>query len=350
MNNKSLPIVLTLAAGLMVLSYFGVSRLNASNQPELGSVANDSATQQPSSMPSSQESSTIVLGSADHESEQSDEFESNSPQPPDQPSDQSMDQTDTPTPEATEAPQAQSSLAATRPGHSPKQKTQPIAPKKSSKEIGTSREGRPIKLYQYGSGNGEQVIVLGSFHGDELPIAYIMQQVQSTLDKSPKLYADQTVYLIPIVNPDGLARGTRPNGAGVDLNRNFPTRNFIPGNKKGTRYYSGKSPLSEPESQAIQRTVDRIIQLGPVRILSIHAPLAMNNYDGAASESWAKLMSQYNGLPAKGEIGYPTPGSFGTYYGQERGIPLVTLETADQAGPAAWNSNGKAIMAFIQGH
>ena len=37
-------------------------------------------------------------------------------------------------------------------------------------------------------------------------------------------------------------------------------------------------------------------------------------------------MSCICGLPTKGDIGYPCPGSMGAYYGWERELPVITLE------------------------
>ncbi len=40
------------------------------------------------------------------------------------------------------------------------------------------------------------------------------------------------------------------------------------------------------------------------------------------------LMAGVCGLPVKDDIGYPCPGSMGTYFGWERQLPVITLELA----------------------
>lgn len=212
-----------------------------------------------------------------------------------------------------------------------------------------SVQGRPLDLYRFGEGTDEIIVLLGGFHGDEVQGEYMLQRVMARLAAEPALRAGRTIWCLPLVNPDGKQARRRGNARGVDLNRNFPTRNFIPGQHRGTRYYAGPKALSEPESQVVAALLAPYLDtLRPrVKILSIHAPLLVNNYDGPA-RILAEGMSRLNGLPATASIGYPTPGSFGTYYGQERQIPVVTLETGRESPQQAWKNHEKAVWAFIE--
>ena len=49
------------------------------------------------------------------------------------------------------------------------------------------------------------------------------------------------------------------------------------------------------------------------------------NYDGNAKQI-AEKISNIIGYPVEKSIGYPTPGSFGTWAGIEKNIPTITLE------------------------
>ena len=141
------------------------------------------------------------------------------------------------------------------------------------------------------------------------------------------------LLFIPCLNPDGMQLKQRTNANGVDLNRNFPTKNW--GENCGenatcdnaqTAYYGGIAGGSEIETQFL---IDTINEFKPNRILTLHAPYKVVNYDGPA-KNWAEQISKIINYPVEASIGYPTPGSFGTYAGVERQIPTITLELDEE--------------------
>ena len=138
------------------------------------------------------------------------------------------------------------------------------------------------------------------------------------------------ILFIPCLNPDGMGANTRVNANGVDLNRNFPTKNFgQDGSAAGdnpSAYYGGNEPASEIETRFI---MDVIEKYKPKLILSLHAPYKIVNYDGPAQDI-AQKISDIIAYPVEASIGYPTPGSFGTYCGVERNIPTITLELDEE--------------------
>ena len=137
---------------------------------------------------------------------------------------------------------------------------------------------------------------------------------------------NNNLLFIPCLNPDGFQNGTRTNANGVDLNRNFPTKNWgedtSGAGENPKDYYGGESPASEIETQFV---IDIIEKYQPKLILTLHAPYKIVNYDGPAKEI-AQKVSDIISYPVEESIGYPTPGSFGTYCGVEREIPTITLE------------------------
>ena len=186
-------------------------------------------------------------------------------------------------------------------------------------EIGRSTLGRPIFAQRYG-GSGAPLLVMGGIHGDEPASVDLLIELCGRLGRAGALVESPPLWLLPAANPDGLARNRKNSERDVDLNRNFPARSFITAHAPG--YFPGPAPLSEPETQAIAA----LIAKEPIRgAVAVHAPFACVNYDGPAA-SWAEAVAAACGWPARGEIGYPTPGSFGSWLGVDRGLPILTLE------------------------
>jgi murein peptide amidase A len=117
--------------------------------------------------------------------------------------------------------------------------------------VGRSAQGRRIGMRQYGDPafSGE-VLVLGCVHGDECAGSEIKPLTPASGCPDPA----SDVYFVPNLNPDGLALGTRLNGRGVDLNRNFPS-DWRPIGRRGDPQHSGPRPFSEPETRIAARIV-----------------------------------------------------------------------------------------------
>ena len=162
-----------------------------------------------------------------------------------------------------------------------------------------------------------QTLVIGVVHGDE---PQGEELINKYLDENQK----EDVLFIPCLNPDGRDLKTRTNSNGVDLNRNFPTRNWEKTAKDN--YYGGDTPASEIETKFL---IDIIEKYKPNAIITLHTPYKIVNYDGPAKEL-AEKISEIIGYPVEESIGYPTPGSFGTYAGVERNIPTITLEMDEE--------------------
>ncbi len=162
----------------------------------------------------------------------------------------------------------------------------------------------------------KKLLIIGVFHGDEFQGEYF---INSYLEKSPQA-GKNSLYFIPKLNPSGV----RKNLNGVDLNRNFPTKNWVLG--KNNDYFGGLKPNSEKETQFLVNLIDKN---NFDAIITIHAPYKTINYDGPA-ETLAQKISDYLNYPPSSDIGYPTPGSFGTYCGVERQIPTITIEIDEE--------------------
>ncbi len=210
--------------------------------------------------------------------------------------------------------------------------------------LGTSVEGRDIELYLFNSLNSDdppplrlEVLFIGVFHGDEPISGQLLQRFVETLE------TQASVGVVPVLNPDGLCRHQRMNARGVDLNRNFPTKNWSKEHDDLT-YFPGDAPGSEAETQVV---IELIKKYSPRKIVTVHSPYKVINYDGPA-KALAEAMALENSYKIVDHIGYPTPGSFGTYAGIERQIPTITLELPeDETFSVVWADNKDALMTAI---
>lgn len=168
------------------------------------------------------------------------------------------------------------------------------------------------------------ILIIGVFHGDEPQGKFLIESYIANLKNNPIYPPKNRMLFIPCLNPDGLKNNTRQNANKVDLNRNFPTTNWEIAEEK--EYFGGKSSSSEIETKFVVEILEEFL---PDMILTLHAPYKVVNYDGPALEI-AKKISEIIGYPVQSDIGYPTPGSFGTYAGVERNIPTITLELDEE--------------------
>lgn len=209
--------------------------------------------------------------------------------------------------------------------------------------LGESVERREIQAYVRPGPDGRTTVVLGGFHGDEPKSVSLARSLIDRLRDDPSIGIDTQWIIVPIVNPDGFERRRRRNANLVDLNRNFPTQNWTQGSKR-SRMYGGPEPASEPETNIVITLVERY---APERIVTIHSISGgreCNNFDGPGEEI-ARAMSEHNSYPVAGSIGYPTPGSFGTWAGVERGIATITLELpAAHSTARCWADNRAALV------
>ncbi len=128
--------------------------------------------------------------------------------------------------------------------------------------IGRSVHDRPIYAFHLGDPDARKTVVfIGAMHGDERQSDDPLKHLR---DHQPIRGVD--LWVIPVMNPDGYARGARKNGHGVDLNRNFP----VHWRDLDGVYESGPHPASEPETKAVMAFLRRI---DPDHMVSLHQPL-----------------------------------------------------------------------------
>ena len=182
--------------------------------------------------------------------------------------------------------------------------------------LASTANGRPVEALAIGTGS-RRVLYAAAFHANEWLTATVLLRFAAEyadaietggmiFDRDARTLATEcTIYLLPMVNPDGvdlvtgvirrgqdeyekamdLARnypnipfpsGWKANLNGVDLNLSFPAGwlrareiKFSQGyTKPGPRDYVGRAPLSQNESLAL---FDYTLRISPALVLALHS-------------------------------------------------------------------------------
>jgi protein MpaA len=197
--------------------------------------------------------------------------------------------------------------------------------------LGRSWDGRPIRAVEVGDPSSTRVLVVGCIHGNEtggIPVARALERL------SPQ---GLDLWIVPVLNPDGVAAGTRQNAHGVDLNRNFPVR-WRP--RTGV-YASGPHALSEREARIAYRLIRR---LRPHVTIWFHQHLDMVWASGGRRRI-EKAFARVSGLPY-----HPMPQLDGTSVTwQNNALPGTTAFAAElpagQPSPDAVRRYVRAVLA-----
>jgi protein MpaA len=224
--------------------------------------------------------------------------------------------------------------------------------------IGYSVGGRPIQVYTYGQGENQYLVIAGIHGGYEGNTVDLANELLVYLSGHPEVVpADDRLYIIPDMNPDAVARGrnadARVNNNGVDLNRNFPTENWVPDwdhsncwNDRPTT--GGAYGGSEPETQAVMN----FIFSHRIRALISYHSAALGVFPGGepwttASEDLARRLSRVTGYPYPPiDIGCVYTGTLADW-AVEHGVgAAVDMELADHRD-SDFDRNLKALNVLL---
>lgn len=185
--------------------------------------------------------------------------------------------------------------------------------------------GKSIDLYHSADLKWNQkqkpILMIGGVHGDEpegVRLAYdLLHQLQqkTNLCKNPWI-------LIPCLNPDGIEKNQRTNGNLVDLNRNFPSKDWNQEYSK-ERYYPGPKPASEPETKSLCQLIE---DNQPELIIHFHSWVPCIVLTGDRKHWQAQKLAEASGYELKNTIGYDTPGSLGQFGFYDCNIPVICIE------------------------
>jgi murein peptide amidase A len=179
--------------------------------------------------------------------------------------------------------------------------------------IGESVQGRPIHAWHLGNPEAARTVVaMAVMHGDEPAPRRTLLRLR---DGAP--IRGVNLWVVPAMNPDGLARHSRYNANGVDLNRNFPVN--------WTREpHHGPRPASAPETRSVMRFLGNI---RPERIVSFHQPLFGVDIAGSKAPAFARRLSEALRLPRKRfTCGSGCHGTMTQWYNRRFAGACVTVE------------------------
>ena len=197
-----------------------------------------------------------------------------------------------------------------------------------SRQYGVSVQGIPLRVF---GPERAAVLIMAAIHGDESLGSTLLSECLRTLEPTQLRTA-----VILAANPDGVLAGTRCNARGVDLNRNYPADNWSPdpvyyrngpGEPQNIALSPGSAPASEPETRAL---MELVTTLNPRLIVSIHGFLGC--LDDPEAGPVTRDMARRTQLELVPDVGYATPGSFGSWCA-EKNMAIITYELPAQGLP-----------------
>lgn len=221
--------------------------------------------------------------------------------------------------------------------------------------IGYSVQNRPINAYYFGDG-ATTMLFAGAIHGNEISSKYLMDALVSYLEEHVReIPSDRRVVVVPMINPDGVAAGTRYNAHNVNLNRNFATTNWVSDTvvsggsvEQGA---GGSSSLSEPEASALVALTQ---SLQPRLVVTYHSQgsLINSNDVGIAATLGPQYatMTRYKFVSSEattGTFGFEMTGTYEDWLA-ERSTPAILIELPTNTG-RFFTQHTAAIWTMIRG-
>jgi len=184
-------------------------------------------------------------------------------------------------------------------------------------EFGESQKGKPLLAYVVDPAAGtkeerENIFIIGAQHGDERNTNRVLDFfVRELKETSEDFKNERRIIVVPLMNPDGYKRGRRLAEQDLDLNRDYPSKD---GHKDA------------PRAQETEAFMALMKKYPPTVIYNFHQPFrVVLHYKG--DEDLAEPFAQLADYPLGTGVGYPTPGSLGTW-GQDNKVRVITVELA----------------------
>jgi protein MpaA len=220
------------------------------------------------------------------------------------------------TPDASSTPDASDTVDASPTPSQP--------PTHTTSVIGKSLRGRPIRLETFGTGR-RRILLLGGVHGNEYGTAVVRAFLRYVRAHPSVVPSGTTLDVVACANPDGYAKRRRTNAHNVDINRNFPSRNW---SRKRNR--SGASPGARPGSEPETRALLALLESRRyARVVSLHSRGGILDWDGPGGWTLARRMGKASRVRVHRLGAYH--GSMGAFVPAKYRIPIITWELSSRA-------------------
>ncbi|MEN9560913.1 MAG: hypothetical protein RIQ56_186 [Candidatus Parcubacteria bacterium] len=269
-------------------------------------------------------------------------------------------------------PVGEKSASETTPPNMPTTTTPTDAKPSDHQELGASVEGRDIDSYTFGTGDKKVVFVGGIHGGYGWSTALVAYELINYLKANPNAVPQNVqVTVIPVLNPDGLAKvvakegeftaadvnsskelqiAGRYNGNKVDLNRNFDCAWKATGKWQNTTVNGGSAPFSEPESKAFKTFIESYRPNAVVGWYSSAGGVYSSKCGGSVMSETATLNQVYakaSGYPSHETFdSYEVTGDMMDWLAKEKIAAVSVLLTSHEA--TEWQKNKAGIEAVIQ--
>jgi hypothetical protein len=202
--------------------------------------------------------------------------------------------------------------------------------------FGKSVEGRRLVARRIGSPHAKRTaLVVGEVHGDE----EVGRGVVRELRRHRKGLRHATVWTVTSINPDGHAADRRTNAHGVDLNRNFSV-GWSGAEPKGSGYYAGPHPFSEPEAKALR---DLWRKLRPDVTVLYHQPWGAVLAPCSGPIPLQRLYSRVSGIGLDRCRGENLPGTMTRWMNKRSGTAFVVEFPAGRLSEKQVERNARAL-------
>ena len=190
-----------------------------------------------------------------------------------------------------------------------------------------------------------------------------------TNERITNLIDSTSICIVPLMNPDGLERGTRANANGVDLNRNFPLLT-----DSSLNIFTGEPLDASNRQPEVRHIMNWTVQNSFVLSAGFHTSAMLVCYPYGYNEQMSAVdtptpddllyeeisrrytihnppmwnSSQFPDGIVNSALWYPVIGEMPDWNYRYVSCNEVTIELYNSQIPALWNENSESMLSFLE--